>query len=405
MSELIETENQKLNRLFEFAHRLIDGENGKMLIETYQDVITIVSATDTMLVFDRLLTEGYPVEKVKLNVGKIINVFYKSLNAYHWEKPGAGHFLYYLMQENRGIENVIANVRPYIKALLNPNGSEGFSKEESIGKLRQFIKVAGDYELHYIKKENILFPYLERTFTQHRCLQLMWSFHDDFRRSMKALEIILQLEEPDIKAINTELGRLFFVIMPIIFREEQIVFPVAMRAIPEKAWIEMLEQSKETGWCYGVKPSYNKTGAETNNREGMIDLGTGFLNTQQIILMLNQLPVDITFVDENDEVCYFSGSQHRIFPRSKAIIGRKVQNCHPPESVHIVNKIVEAFRNGTKNHAGAITPSETSDLINNAVCLSTAELKAMKSPKEARRSVPRARAYEEAKPERSCLSR
>ena len=67
--------------------------------------------------------------------------------------------------------------------------------------------------------------------------------------------------------------------------------------------------------------------------------------------MLNELPVDITFVDEHDEVRYFSGARHRIFPRSKAIIGRKVQNCHPPESVHIVNEIVEAFRNGTKSHA------------------------------------------------------
>jgi len=68
-------------------------------------------------------------------------------------------------------------------------------------------------------------------------------------------------------------------------------------------------------------------------------------------LMLNNLPVDITFVDEHDEVCYFSGAKHRIFPRSKAIIGRKVQNCHPPKSVHIVNEIIAAFRTGKKDHA------------------------------------------------------
>jgi DUF438 domain-containing protein len=222
---------------------------------------------------------------------------------------------------------------------------------DAVQKLRYFINGVKDYELHYIKKENILFPYLEKTFTQHRCLQLMWSFHDDFRKSVKALESLLQLEQPDTRAINTELGKLFFVIMPIIFREEQIVFPVAYRAIPEKGWSEMLEQSQEIGWCYDVSPTYNAQKSEDNGMSDFINLNTGLLKAEQIILMLNNLPVDITYVDEHDEVRYFSGAKHRIFPRSKAIIGRKVQNCHPPESVHVVNEIVEAFRNGSKDHA------------------------------------------------------
>lgn len=85
--------------------------------------------------------------------------------------------------------------------------------------------------------------------------------------------------------------------------------------------------------------------------EGLCDLMTGSLTRDQIVMMLNHLPLDITFVDENDEVRYFSGARDRIFPRSEAIIGRKVQNCHPPESVHVVNQIIESFRNGSRNHA------------------------------------------------------
>lgn len=348
MSELIESRNEKLEQLYQFSHRLIDGEDGKMLIETYRQAIEAVNATEAMQVFDRLLQSGYPVEKVKANVGKIINVFYKSLNAVAWEQPGKGHFLHYLMQENREVEKLIAEVRPYIKALLKP---EKFTSEASLQKLKDFVNEVRHYELHYIKKENILFPFLEKTFNQHRCLQLMWSFHDDYRKSLRALEGILQSETPDVGAINAELGKLFFVIMPIIFREEQIVFPVALRAIPDKGWHDMLMQSTEIGWCYGVSPEFGNPLNETKVLEGRVDLGTGFLKPEQIILMLNHLPVDITYVDEHDEVCYFSGAKHRIFPRSKAIIGRKVQNCHPPESVHVVNEIVEAFRNGTKDHA------------------------------------------------------
>ena len=114
----------------------------------------------------------------------------------------------------------------------------------------------------------------------------------------------------------------------------------------------MLLQSSETGWCFGVNPNiHDSPSVEGNALSDQIQLDTGLLKPEQISLMLNHLPVDITFVDENDEVSYFSGAKHRIFPRSKAIIGRKVQNCHPPESVHIVNEIIAAFRSGEKEHA------------------------------------------------------
>ena len=302
-----------------------------------------------MQVLDKLLLEGLPNETVKPNVGKIINVFYKSLCAYQWEKPDEGHFLYYLMLENREVQKIMTELKSVIKVYFKDENQD-FSA--LILKLRLLVGQLKAYELHYIKKENILFPYIEKAFPQYRCLQLMWSFHDDFRRSLKVLEIILQIRLPDKELLNKEIGKLFFVVLPIVFREEQIVFPVALRAIPEKSWIEMLEQSYETGWCFIDQPDKTINTIQTSfNLNGKINLGTGFLNPEQLIMLLNNLPVDITFIDENDEVQYFSGAKDRIFPRSKAIIGRKVQNCHPPESVHIVNEIITAFRNGQKDHA------------------------------------------------------
>jgi DUF438 domain-containing protein len=180
----------------------------------------------------------------------------------------------------------------------------------------------------------------------------MWSFHDDFRKGLKFIELLLDAEVVDKKRLANEVGDLFFVVLPLIFREEQIVFPVAIRAIPVEQWDDMLSQSHEVGWCYGIQPIVKVSTIEDGMMsEGFINLATGHLNAQQMMLMLNHLPVDITFVDEHDEVCYFSGGMHRIFPRSKAIIGRKVQNCHPQESVHVVNAIVSAFRSGAKDHA------------------------------------------------------
>lgn len=348
MSEFIHNPELSSDKLTEFARRFVNGENGKKLIEEFDVYIKCVNAEDTMKVLDRLLTEGFAFEKVKYNVAKIINVFSNSLLSQQPVSPKKGHFLYYLMLENREMEKKVAEIRPVIRSVFKYN-NENLS--ESLDSLLGFIEEIKQYELHYIKKENILFPYLEKTFTHYRCLHLMWSFHDDFRSSLKNLEYILKTEKPDIETINKELGKLFFVIFPLIFREEKIIFPVAIKAVPEKIWDEMLLQSEEIGWCFGIKPDISKKVKENFGISDLIDLGTGFLKADQLICMLESLPVDITFVDENDEVKYFSGLKHRIFPRTKAIIGRKVQNCHPKESVHIVEKIIETFKKRERKEA------------------------------------------------------
>jgi len=349
MSEYINNSAGRIEALTDYSRGLIRGENGKLLIEKYREVIGNVSPMEAMQVFDKILLEGFSTEIVKANIGKIINAFFKSLSAYQWDKPDKGHFISYLMLENREAEKVMVEIKSLTKLFFKDQNKP---VPALISQLKVLIDNLKEYELHYAKKENILFPYIEKAFPQYRCLQLMWSFHDDFRRSLKALELLLQPECPDKDLLSKELGKLFFVVLPIIFREEQIVFPVALRAIAEKEWLEMLQQSPETGWCYGVNPIINETDIKIDKAtDGRINLDTGLLKPEQIILMLNHLPVDITFVDENDEVRYFSGAKHRIFHRSKAIIGRKVQNCHPPESVHIVNEIIAAFRSGVKDQA------------------------------------------------------
>lgn len=349
MSELINNSKERLTLLYNFAHRLIHGENGKLLMEEYKPSFDTITAAEAMQVFDNLLMEGISFERVKQNTGKIINAFYRSLGALEWTKPTEGHFLYYMMLENRHVEKIMSGIKTIVKEIYHGNHPD---ETDLYRELARRIKSLEAYELHYIKKENILFPYLEKAFDQYRCLQLMWSFHDDFRKSLKVLQSLLQENKPDKQVLNKELSKLTFVVYPIIFREEQIVFPVALRAIPEKIWDEMMLESFEQGWCYGITP-VKKIDSEISLSEssGLINLGTGFLNVEQLCILFESLPVDLTFVDENDEVRYFSESRQRIFPRSKAIIGRKVQNCHPPESVHIVNEIIAAFRSGKRDHA------------------------------------------------------
>lgn len=351
MSEFLNHSTERATALAAYCRRLIAGENGRMLYDEYRELIDRVTAEEAMIVLDELLLSDIPFDRVKENVGKIMNVFYLSLHSFRHEDPGEGHFLHLLMRENREMEIRMQALKDLLKSLGNAPGEE---KRELLNQIGKKVGDLKPYELHYIKKENILFPHIERTFPSFRCLQLMWSFHDDFRKSIKELIRILDQEVVDESLLSREMGKLFFVVLPIIFREEKVVFPVAMKYIAGEVWHDMLQQSAETGWCYIDDPMTEvpvSAPAVHSGVKGLVDLGTGLLSAGQITLMLEHLPVDITYIDEFDEVRYFSGARHRIFPRAKSIIGRKVQNCHPPSSVHIVNEIVDAFRSGERDVA------------------------------------------------------
>lgn len=347
MSELITSEYRK-SAIENFTLQLIGSGDGKKLMDENQEILSTVTPFETMQVLDTLLVSGIPVEKVKAGVGKILNAFSKSLSSYRWEKPGEGHFLHYLMLENREAEKIMNEIKSINKKIFKGETAEHAALTS---KLRRLMLKLRDFELHYIKKENILFPYIEKAFPRYHCLQIMWSFHDDYRRTLKKINLNLDDAHPDYDLLNKEIGKLFFVILPLIFREEQIVFPVALNAIPESAWDEMMQQSYDQGWCYIRPPEKSASASIKPEPEGLIDLGSGMLTREQLTLLLNNSPADVTFIDENDEVRYFSESKDRIFPRSRAIIGRKVQNCHPPQSLHVVNEIIAAFRSGEKEHA------------------------------------------------------
>jgi len=199
----------------------------------------------------------------------------------------------------------------------------------------------------------VLFPVIERYIPEFRCLSVMWSFHDDIKRNLKAA--IQQLKEDsvfDLKLFNRLVGDLFFNIYAIKFREERILYPMVQEIIPEKILNELFKDSLEIGFPYfSPETSTVHENLNTVPEINAIDLETGKLTVEQIKLLFNHLPVDITFVDENNKVKYFSAPKKRIFPRTNSLIGRDIHNCHPPESVHIVEKIVELFRKGEKDVA------------------------------------------------------
>ncbi|MEM3786746.1 MAG: PAS domain-containing protein, partial [Nitrososphaeria archaeon] len=141
------------------------------------------------------------------------------------------------------------------------------------------------------------------------------------------------------------------------YKENHILFPTALNLISTEEWSVARKDFDEIGYCCFTPPIPSKSEEkapfieEKVVQEGQIEFETGSLTKNEIEAILNSLPVDITFVDANDSVKYFNKAEKRIFVRTKSVIGRKVQMCHPQKSIHIVNKILDSFRKGEKDVA------------------------------------------------------
>jgi PAS domain S-box-containing protein len=355
MSEFINNSEIRKEKLLELGIGMIEGRNNPGFVGRFEEEVEHATPRDIVFIVDGMVKTGKPMEELKKAVSKVINLMYLPLQQ---NQPGNfDHvpFIKAMMDENREMEKRMKAIKFYVKSI---NIGEIDEAQLTQLKAEMCMKIA-DLEIfdrHYIRKENILFPWLEKVWQDYRCLHVMWSLHDDARKSIRDLKKTLQMQNMPMDRFNQQVGELFFSVYPLIYRENHILFPVAIDEVPEKAWENMYRQSKEIGYAW-IEVSHSEDSNEQPIKEtdpakpGMIDLDTGFLSAGQVVNIFNHLPVDITFVDENDEVRYFSNSKNRHFPRSKAIIGRKVQNCHPPESIDIVNRILDAFRSGEKDEA------------------------------------------------------
>ncbi len=367
MSGLKDNNRAWIENLLAFSLGIIEGKNGSELYKKYYNDITRVNAKDVIEVIDRLVRKDIETEGLKKGLDKIFNIFYKSLINADKKLPAEKTFLYYLVKENDELDKRLKAIRPLVKE-VNRKDLPAQEFELAIEQLKKRVEDLGNFESHYVKKENILFPYLETFWDNYRCIPVMWSYHDDIREAIKQTLSALDSDDPNLKEINRLLGDLFFTMYAIRFREENVLFHVALETVDEKLWDEMLDQSYDIGFSFIETPVKEKkrSGSERKNKfakdinevldvidlQGVkLDLGTGQVDLEQIITIFNSLPVDLTFVDKNNKVRFFSAPEDRIFPRSKAIIGRDVENCHPPESVHVVKKIIKAFRAGEKKKA------------------------------------------------------
>lgn len=345
MSEFTNHKKQRVEQLILLFNGILKGENLGELVRKNQTIINSCIPSDVISLVDALVLMKTPMDELKRGINKLLNLLYKTLNEHPYYPPAKESFLGCLVENNRLMDEKLKALRPLIKK-INQDPENRVLRGVLLEKFLEIEK----FNHHYLIKENVLFPLIEKHIPEYRCLGVMWSFHDDIKRNMKAS--IDQLQNNfDLKVFNRLVGDLFFNIYAIKFREERLLFPLVDEAISEDTLNSLFGESQEIGFPF-FQPGIQTSNSENKKIElGEFDLGTGSLKMEQIKLLFNHLPVDITFADENNIVRYFSTPKKRIFPRTNAVIGRDVHNCHPPESVHVVEQIVESFRNGLKDAA------------------------------------------------------
>lgn len=350
MSEQINNREYRKEVIKEIIKELHDGKTVDEVKQKFEDAFSGVTASEISEAEQSLISEGLPISEVQRLCDVHSAVFKGSIEEIHKEVDPTkipGHPANILIRENREIERIIKKeIEPYLN---------NYTDEKSVENLNQGIeKLSSILEIHYSKKENLLFPYMEK-YGITAPPKVMWGVDDEIRED-------LSLITTDVKndSINSDLidciKELLDRINEMIFKEENIMLPMLLEKMTQDEWKQVLEDSDEIGTILDNLPKWKpdlkeKIEIEEEKTEpGMITLPTGVLSLDELVLMLNHLPFDITFVGKDGKVRYFSQGPERIFPRTKTVIGRDVSNCHPPASVHIVEGIVEDFKSGKKDN-------------------------------------------------------
>lgn len=352
MSELINNREFRQQTIKEIIRQLHEGKSVEEVKQLFADAFEGVSASEISEAEAALIREGLPVSEIQSLCDVHAAVFKGSIEEIHRETDPTkipGHPLNTLVRENKVIDKIL-------EEKINPQLLE-IEKGAKVNTLFEGIEDLAKIHIHYLKKENLLFPYMEQ-YGITAPPKVMWGVDDDIRKLLK--ELRGQLLEPTTeKQVIVQKGNdLVTRVKEMIFKEENIMIPMLEEKLTQDEWMLIAQESKEIGFLVDHVPVWEpskedrkqlKEAVAQTQEKGNVKLPSGFFDIEQLTCMLNTLPFDITFVNKDDIVQYFSEGRERIFPRTKAIIGRNVSNCHPPASVHVVEQIVKDFKDGTKD--------------------------------------------------------
>ncbi len=357
MSELLDNSKKRKELL---KHMILQLHEGQAPDEVRNQLVILLKKIpygEVVEVEQELISDGILADSEIL---KFCDLHSKALEG-HIDHSGAkpvpwGHPVDTFKRENQEIRKVIAGM----EGLLTVSDD---AKEISrkILQLKSAFHQLMDVDKHYIRKENLLFPFLEKKGITGPP-KVMWGKHDEIREKLKAALEALDASDNIQPEEFTMTAELIFrpameAVEDMIMKEEEILFPMSMDKLTESEWYEVYQQTPEIGFCLfdpmiPWKPEgADETALQRQEADDLIHLPSGSFTREELQAILNTLPIDVTFVNKDEKVRYFSQGKERIFQRSRAILNRDVKMCHPPASMHVVEKILDDFKNGREESA------------------------------------------------------
>jgi uncharacterized protein len=357
MSEIINNAKKRKELLKHMILQLHNGEAPDIVRNRLVDLLQSIPYDEVVEVEQELIAEGLPVEEVL----KLCDVHQMVLDG-HIDQSGAkpvpeGHPVDTFRMENRELEKIITRIEQLFDKVKSISENE---KKQWLIEVHTLLNSLMDVDKHYKRKEYLLFPFLEK-YEITGPPKVMWGKHDEIRALLKAS--IESVSTADNITVG-ELGPIAeLIIIPavkgisdMISKEEEILLPMSMDRLTNDDWYAIYRQTNEFGYClYDPPVEWNPEGIDvgeiTYSAGNNLQLKTGSFNINELESLFKTLPIDITFVDKDDKVKFFSLGPDRVFTRNRAILGRDVRMCHPPSSVHVVEQILTDFKSGKENSA------------------------------------------------------
>ena len=335
------------------------GEDLGAVKAGFKSAVKGLTEAEIAEVEEEVMREGASVEDVRQLCGAHLEVFREAMAEKKLDVP-FWHPLHIQEEEHVDLANKLGLMKRQVHALLHGEGDAAAAK----AKLAELVAWLGKADSNFLKQENAFFPVLEK----HGIVQppkIMWAEHDSLRAIQKRLAgfVAAGIGASNIAAIRDAVLEYEGLLLEHVMKERTILFPAGLSLLSEAEWKAMRREFDEIGY-FAFFPMPFDGAAENAGAEGAravggagsvaaasgsVDIDTGYLSREELVAVLKALPVDISFVDAEDKVKYFNDTKERIFVRTKSVVGRSVQNCHPPKSVDVVTGILDDFRAGRKS--------------------------------------------------------
>ena len=354
-----EMDEAKKKLLKEIIKQLPGGAPPEEVREKFGEVLKGVSSEDIIKVEQELVKEGMPREELQKLCDVHMAVFAEQLQGQELHLA-SGHPISILIEEHRIMLERAEKLEEFVGMV--EEACDSVYVGDVMTELQTIVKEFQDSEKHYLREENVVFPIAEK----HGITEppaIMWMEHDKIREFKKDFVNLIEkwntMTFEEFKKRLGEIAKPLCSLLPSHFyKENNILFPSTLQVTTIDEWIEARKEFDEIGYCCFTPPAAiaqmeteEPKAKEAAVSDKAVKFETGTLTAEEIEGILDTLPIDISFVDKNDSVKYFNKAEKRIFVRTKSVIGRKVQQCHPEKSVHIVSKIVNSFKTGKKDSA------------------------------------------------------